>query len=371
MTRFWILLAALCAAATSVQAAGFYQANQSASAAGVANAFVATANDASAVMYNPAGFAWQDGISVTAGFLVNYRDSSVRLPAGVAPNEGVEDPVGQLYLGWMPHDGSMGFAFGFSPLYQVNNAWGTTFGAASGNTKISVDHASFDTVYALSSTLAIAGGADWYINRVSLTQGTNTFNGNDFASFGGHVSMLWRPAPAWSVGAMLRSGADISVSGSANDTFKMKLPDSVTLGVAHDFVDVWHLEGDISWTRWSALKDMNVVTAGVVTQIHPLNLKDTLKVSLGLTWTWRESTEFRFGYAYDQGANKSAGFNPAIADQDGHQISIGAGGTLSGMHIDLAYSYTFYSNKTATGTYAGIYRDRRQALQLSVSKRFE
>ncbi|MDX8408166.1 MAG: outer membrane protein transport protein [Mariprofundaceae bacterium] len=371
MTRFWIFLVLLVAASSSVQAAGFFQANQSAAAAGVANAFVATANDASAVMYNPAGLAWQDGISVTAGVLLNYRDSSVKLPAGVAPNDGVEDTIGQLYLSWMPHDGRIGAAFGFAPLYQVNNTWGAAFGTASGDTKINVDHASFDTFYALSSTLAIGGGADWYINRVTLTQGANSFKGNDFASFGGHVSVMWKPRPAWSVGAMLRSGANISVSGSAGDTFKMKLPDSISVGVAHDFADVWRLEGDLGWTRWSALKDMNVVKAGVISQANPLNLKDTLKASLGLTWTWREATQFRFGYAYDQGANKSNGFNPAIADQDGHQISLGAGGSLSGMHVDLSYSYTYYSKKTATGTYAGTYRDRRQALLLSISKRFE
>jgi len=370
MNRFWMLIIAVFAASSSLHAAGFYQANQSASAAGAANAFVATANDASAVMYNPSGLAWQDGVSITAGVLLNYRNNSVKIPAGIAPNLTEEPTVGQLYVGWMPHDGRLGLGFGFSPLYQVNNTWGAPFAAPSGSTKITVDHATFDTVYALSSTLAIGMGADWYLTKATLTQGAVNFKGKDYAGFGGHLSAMWKPAPAWSVGAMLRSGSRISLSGNANDTLKIKLPDVLTLGVAHDFADVWRLEGDVSWSRWSTLKDMNVVAAGAVTQANPLNLRDTLKAALGLTWTWRENTQFRIGYAYDQGANKSAGFNPIIADQDGHQLSLGAGGALSGMHVDLAYSYTFFAKKTATGSYAGTYRDRRQTIMLSVSNRF-
>jgi long-subunit fatty acid transport protein len=373
MKRFWILILALFAASSPVHASGFYQANQSAAAAGVANAFVATANDASAIMYNPSGLAWQDGTSIAAGVLLNYRNNSVKIPGGIAPNRSEEPTVGQLYMGWMPHDGRLGFGFGFAPLYQVNNTWGSPFGVSpSGTTKISVDHASFDAFYAVSSTLAIGVGADWYLTRASLTQGAVTFKGKDYAGFGGHVSALWKPAPTWSVGAMLRSGSRVSLSGNVNETLKIKLPDMLTLGVAHDFADVWRLEGDVSWSRWSTLKDLNVVTnAGTVSQANTLNLRDTLKAALGLTWTWRENTQFRFGYAYDQGANKSAGFNPVLSDQDGHQLSIGAGGALSGMHVDLAYSYTFFANKAATGAYAGTYRDRRQAIMLSVSNRFE
>ncbi len=365
-----LLMIGLCLSPVDrVLAAGFDQSSQSASAAGVANAFVATASDASAVAYNPAGLAWQDGVSATVGVLLDYRNSSVHLPAGVAPNGGVEDTIGHLYLGWMPHDGRLGAGFGFSPLYQANNAWGNVFGA--GDTKLTVDHASFDAVYALNSSLAISGGLDWYISRISMSRGAASFKGKDYAGIGGHLALMWKPRPAWSVGAMLRSGARVKADGSRNDQLSMKLPDRVTLGLAHDFADVWRLEGDLSWTRWSVLKDMNVTTAGVVTQSNPLNLRDTLKFALGLTWTWREATQFRLGYAYEQGANRAEGFNPIIADQDGHQISIGAGGALSGMHLDLSYSYTFHPKKTATGTYAGTYRDRRQAIVISVSKRFD
>jgi long-subunit fatty acid transport protein len=170
---------------------------------------------------------------------------------------------------------------------------------------------------------------------------------------------------------MFRSGSSISISGQANDKLSFKLPDEMTAGIAHDFADVWKLEADVKWTRWSALKDLHVSTSGVISQSNPLNLRDTLTVMTGVTWTWRQNSQLRAGYAYDQGANRSIGFNPVIADQDGHRISLGAGGDAYGMHMDLAYTYTHYTKKTATGAFAGTYRDRKQAVNFSVSKTFD
>jgi len=365
--------AALLMGSMSAQAGGFEQANQSAAATGVANAFVATANDASALVYNPSGMAWLPGMNITAGLDLEYRNSSVVLP-GVAPNNGTEPNVGHVFATWSPLDSHWSAGVGFAPLYYINNDWSLAFPTApnaSGVTKVTVDHATADVAYAINSDLAIGVGLDWYVTRATLTQGVNSFRGNDFGGSGGHLSVMWKPAYAWSIGAMLRSGARIDFSGKASDSMSFKLPDQVSFGIAHDFSDVWRLETDVKWTRWSALKDMHVKTAGVITQSNTLNLRDTFTVMAGLTWTWNHNSQFRVGYAYDQGANKLNGFNPIVADQDGHKVSIGAGGDVYNMHVDLAYQYGFFNKLTATGAHAGTYRDRRQSLLLSITKTFE
>ena len=372
MKRIVIMLVTLFVGSGWLHAGGMAKPTQSASAAGVANAFVATANDASAVIYNPAGIAWQSGVSISAGMRLDFRGSAVNRPGVLdAPNNGQESAAGHLYAAWMPHDGRLGAGIGVSPLYIANNDWGTAFGATGGITKLMVDHVTADAVYALNSSLALAAGVNWYVTRATLSKGGQNFQGNDLASFGGHLSMLWRPVPAWALGVMFRSGTKVNISGQANDQLSFKLPDELTAGIAHDFADVWRLETDVKWTRWSAMKNLNVVTNGVVTQSNPLYLKDTFTAMAGLTWTWRENSQLRAGYAYDQGANKQAGYNPVLADQDSHSISIGTGIEAYGVHTDLAYSYSFFTKRTATGTYAGTYRDRRQAFSLTVSKTIE
>ena len=369
MKRIVIFIAAF-SYAVCAHAGGFEQVNLSAAGAGVANAFAATANDASAVAYNPAGIAWLPGVSVSAGGSINFRNSSVKIPGGIAPNKGTEPSDGYLYATWAPRDSRFAGGIGFSPLYVIDNNWQDAFGTASGLSKLSVYRTTADLVYAISSDLAVGMGGDWYVTHANLTQGLNSFQGNDLGSFGGHASLMWKPLPTWSLGAVVRSGTNISISGKANDNMSFKLPDQVTLALAHDSAQVWRLETDVKWTRWSALKNMNVIKAGVVTQPNNMNLRDTLTAMLGLTWTWRMGTQVRIGYAYEQGANRSRNFNPMIAGQDAQRVSLGGGGNLFGIHADLAYQYVFYSNKTATGPYAGNYRDRQQSVMFTVSNQF-
>ncbi len=371
MKRVLIIVAAMLVGFTEAHAGGFDQPNQSASAAGVGNAFVATANDASALMYNPAGMAWLSGVSVMGSGRLDYRNSSVKSGTNVASNAGIEPFVGSIYATWSPRNRRLSAGFGFSPLFAINNDWKAAFPNRSGTTKLTVDHTTLDFVYALNSDLAIGFGGDWYVTRANMTQGAKAFKGNDFGGFGGHASVMWKPMPTWSVGAMLRSGPTISISGNNNKTLSFSLPGYASVGIAHDFADAWRLETDVKWTRWSTLKNMNIVNGNIITQPNPMNLRDTLSVMTGLSWTWRENSQFRLGYAYEQGANRSLNFSPTIADQDAHRISLGAGADLFGVHMDAAYQYVYYSKKTATGAFAGIYRDRRQSLMMSVSGTFD
>ena len=365
--RYSVAVATMLITSMQAYAGGFEAPNHSAAAAGVSNAFVATANDPSALIYNPAGIAWQPGISLQGVLYENFRDSSVKIPGGIAPNKGAEPVAGAFFATWSPLSSRWSGGFGFAPLYQLNNDWSVAFPGSAEVAKITVDHATFDGVYAINSDLAVGAGADWYVTRATLQQGASSFHGRDFGGFGGHLSLMWKPMPAWTVGAIYRSGASVSVTQGAS-SLAFKLPDHATLAVAHDFADVWRFETDLKWSRWSALKDLNVRSGGVVTQANPVHLRDTLSVMAGLTWTWREDSQFRFGYAYEQGANRSQGFSPIVADQDGHRISLGAGGKLGGAHVDIAYQYVYYSKKSAKGRFAGTYRDRKQSIILSFSK---
>lgn len=349
------------------QAGGFLQPNLSASAAGAANAFVASASDASAAIYNPSGAAWQEGVSLSLGGMVDFRTSSVATAGGKVKNNGDDPTAFYLYGSWMPLDGNLGVSFAIGSMYVIENDWtGLT-----GGPKASLDvyHTSVDAVYALNSSLAFSLGPDWYVTNGDLSQGGNSFSANDYTSFGGHASVLWKFMPTWSFGLMARSGANIDAS-DGNKQMDFRLPDSVTAGVAHDVADVWRIEADVQWTRWSTLKDMNVTSGGTTLISNPLDLRDTFTAMLGVTWTWQTDSQLRFGYAYDQGASKTQGFNPLVADQDGHRVSIGLGGEGFGAHFDIAYIYSFYPDMKAAGTYAGKYSDQRHSFVLSVSKGF-
>ncbi|MDX8403564.1 MAG: outer membrane protein transport protein [Mariprofundaceae bacterium] len=352
-----------CMLATTAEAGGFSSPNMSASGLGVANAVVAGADDVSAAAYNPAGIAWQDGIQVMAGVNLQYRDSSVDLGTNIGPNLGDAPVPAHLYTSWMPRDSDFGLALAFNRPFEMDNDWSDAFPGTAGITTIKMDRVSLDTIYRLNSSMAFSAGVDWYISSATI----DAFSASDLASFGGHLSMKWKPAPMWSVGALARLGSDITLSGGAGQSLKIKLPDEFTLGVARDFADAVRLEVDANWSRWSKLDNLNVTPGGTAIS---LDMQDSLTLMVGATWFWRENSQFRFGYAYDEGANGTTGFHPAIADQTGHKMSLGAGGDMFGIHADIAYAYTFYPESSVTGPFAGIYRDRRQSFALSISKGF-
>jgi long-subunit fatty acid transport protein len=221
-------------------------------------------------------------------------------------------------------------------------------------------------VYAISSTLAVAHGVDIYQAKANITQAGVKFSGKEKASFGVNIGVSWKPAPQWMMGLTLRSGTKAKIKSGAAQ-LDLKLPEQVSLGVAHDVNDALRLEADIDYERWSRIKNLNVQGTSIVNKV---DLKDTVALKTSLTWYWLPNTTLRMGYAYEQGANSTSAFQQAIADQAGHRLSIGAGGEVFGVHVDIAYAYTFHSKQSVTGLVAGTYRDRKQALAFSISKVF-
>ncbi len=355
-----------------VSAAAFDQPDFSAAGLGVANAYTALADDASAMAYNPAGIAWQDGVSALAGAAIPFRDSSAEITGGIAPDTAVLGNTAHVFLSWMPRDRDFGFGIGVTTPYAMDSNWGdTVFGGQASKTRLFTLRTSLDAIYALNSTMAIAAGADWYYTQLDLNSTGASFSGTDAGSFGGHVAWLWRPMPAWSLGAMFRLGTKLSVNSKTDaGRVDVQLPNEAHIGVGYNLTDGLRLEVDGSWTGWSDLRDLNV-TGGAGAQTNTLNLRDTFAAMAGITWTWREGSQFRFGYAFDQGANKDTGFNARIADGDSHRFSLGMGGDVFSVHADLAYAYTYFpKRKVLSGTFAGTYRDRRQVIAISIGKSF-
>jgi len=364
MKRF-TLLALLLLASGEAAAGAFANTDRSASAMGLSNAFVATADDVSALGINPAGIAWQSPQGFMAGTSIRYRNSSVQRPGlGVAPNTGVPDNALYLYAYRMPHDSNFGYGIATDQPYLVNNHWPDL--AGSSDTLLDVRRFSGDGIWALDSSLALGAGLDGYFARAEMVSNGQRFSGRDKASFGGHLSAMWKPQRGLSFGGTLRSGSNLSVSG-AGGTMKLRLPESLAVGVAIDSGDTLRSEIDLEWTRWSATRSMSVVKNGVTVQPRPLKLRDTLDLSYGLTWSWAEKSTLRFGYSYLQAANRNDSLNPGIADQPGHRLAMGLGGDMFGAHFDFAYSYTHCAKRSVSGPYAGNYRDRQQTFGISAS----
>ncbi|MDQ6991624.1 MAG: outer membrane protein transport protein [Mariprofundaceae bacterium] len=356
------LLSLLGSALQTAEASGFANEDASAAGVGVANAMVAGVADVSAASYNPAAVAWLDGVDVQLNTAIEWRNASVVTATGMPFNAGNNYKVQGFHAIWMPHTSNIGASMALTRPFAAHNTW---FGE---QTNIEVDRLSLDVVYALSSTLAVAHGLDMYQSRIQMSQGAATFSGSDRVSFGINVGVNWKPLPFWQAGMLLRTGSKAKVT-NGTQTVNLNLPETLTLGVSHDIKDKFRVEGDLTYTHWSRLKNLNV-QGGAIN--HALALKSTVSLKTGLTYYWLPNTTFRMGYAYEQASNTVNNVQAAIMDQPGHRLSFGMGGNLMGIQVDFAYAYGFFANQTASApaVFAGNYRNRQQTLAFSLSKKF-
>ena len=178
--------------------------------------------------------------------------------------------------------------------------------------------------------------------------------------------------PFWTLGVHYRQGVDVSMSNSIGDVASIQLPDEWSIGMAHSLSDdEILLELDVKRSTWSSLKDISVLSnTGTSLQSNTANLKDTTDAKLGLTWYWRNNTQLRFGYAYEQGANQSDGYQPLLSDLTGHKVSMGFGGMAATMHLDMTWTGTYYPRANGLGAYPGRYSDMRNSFMFSVTKKF-
>src|SRR5579863_8406857 len=93
-----VLLSAVCA-----RAVGFRLPNQDPEAIARGNAFSATADNPSAIYYNPAGITQLDGLNVRAGIYFVSAGVDYTSPSGATarPNSDL-NPVPQLYVTYSP-----------------------------------------------------------------------------------------------------------------------------------------------------------------------------------------------------------------------------------------------------------------------------
>ncbi|HIP07472.1 MAG TPA: hypothetical protein EYG66_06390 [Mariprofundaceae bacterium] len=339
-------------------------------AAGVANAVVAGSGHLTDAFYNPSALAWHEGVQAMFVNQTRYRTTKVDI-AGVGYDGDTKPKIEDAFaVSWLPRGGSLGVAGSISTPYASRSNWSTAFPTL-GFMDLEVRRYALDTFWRVNNTLGVSAGLDIYDTSLRLNSSGAVFSGSDWSDVGAHAGLRWQFMPFWTLGVHYRQGGNLSASNNAGDVAAMRLPDELNIGIAHNLMDDEMLvELDVKRSTWSSLTSLNVSNNGVNSQTNVANLRDTTDVRLGATWFWRHDTQLRFGYAYEQGANQAVGFQPLLADLTGHKISLGFGGMMSTMHLDVTWTGAWYNDLDTTGVYAGKYSDERYNFMFSLSKKF-
>ncbi|MDB6016200.1 MAG: Membrane protein involved in aromatic hydrocarbon degradation [Pedosphaera sp.] len=338
------------------QALGFRIPNQDAEAIARGNAFAATADNPSAIYYNPAGITQLEGANAQFGvhalsinsFYESPSGSSSRTRFGVAP-------VPEFYYTYSPKNQPIAFGLGIFAPYGLAVKWPEDTGFRTKAIDGSLTYVTINPVVAwrVCDHLSVAAGPTFNYSQVSLRQGIVTpgdefrFKG-DGTAFGFTCGVLWQPLEKWSFGAKYHSSTSVNYEGSAHtvgtgfgvptattdSSGKLPFAQFASGGVSYRPNTNWNIEADIDWTDWGSLDTVTFNNTPLGNVPFPLNWKTSYLLELGATRYLDNGYFVSAGYFFSQNSTTERDFNPVVPDTDLHVGSVGFG------HKGLRWGWT-------------------------------
>lgn len=355
-------------------------------AAARGEAFVATADNASAVYYNPAGISQLEGDQVRSGIYGIYYDPTFE-PLSTAPNAGQTYHLKnntavapQLFLTHQFDGTPVTFGFGSYAPYGGALEWPNDTGFYAVGTKSEVTYLRLSPVISvkLLPGLSIAGGAMVDYARLVLRQGLRAtaqplpnkfqFTGDDFA-VGYNFGLLWQPIQEVSVGFTYRSPTYFTLTGETeierapvipladrDAEARFVFPMTFAGGIAWKPTPQWNIEVNADYTDWSSLGRVTIrhydIPSPPLQENYPFNLywRPSWIYSAGITRYLEDGWHLSAGYSFSQSSVPDAYYTPLIADVDRHFITAGVGRKGRKFDFDVAYQFGYGPDHEVVGS---------------------
>jgi long-chain fatty acid transport protein len=401
----WSRAAALAAAVLGcpavARAGGFEVPNQGARASGQAETFLAQADDASAIYYNPAGLTQLKGSSFMSGLYFVLPSWRFEGSDGDAQNEMVSV---------LPHfyfESDFGterwrFGVGANNVHGLNEHWGD-FGPLRTivtDARLMVINVAPTVAYQVNEHLSLGIAFNAYYGDVDIKknvilgppptpEGRSDVGGDDWA-FGVTPGIFYKINERHAIGGLYRSAYTLDFDGHGDVRIpgvghvgpshvkaKIDFPQQAGIGYAYRPNDKWKLEADLMWTQWGTLDVIRLRSpdANFNGQTIPQDWEDGFSLHLGTQYQIDEHWVARAGYSYGQNAVPNTTFSPLVPDSNYHLFALGLGYGTPRWSIDAAYHFTYREDRHINdGFYApvviGDWENRIHALMVSFTYRF-
>jgi long-chain fatty acid transport protein len=372
--------------ALNVSANGFGLASQDAFASARGEAFAATADNASAIYYNPAGITQLEGNNVRGG-LYGISLNQTFKPTNGAPNSGntyrnSDDlaTVPQLFFTYTPKDWPVSFGLGVYAPYGGKISWPQDTGFRAVALDGSLKYFRINPVIALklAPNLSIGGGVMVDYAKIDLESGLSgstrfpdffRFTGSGW-SVGYNLGVLWQPIDQISIGATFRSETAFTMDGHTEfeqltagilDTTlpahaDFTFPVTGVFGISYRPTPRWNLEFDANYTDWNSFGMTTIYQIGSVpfggTQNPQIafNWQPSWMYEFGVTRYFDSGWHVSAGYVYNGSSVPDTYFTPLAADLDRHFFNIGAGRKGKRFDCDIAYQLGYGPTHTVSGS---------------------
>lgn len=424
INRILILTAMACLTGTSAFASGFSIFEQGAKASGMAGAFVATADDPTAIFYNPAGIAHQRELTVLGGgTFINFTNEFTGDPnnAFTSGTEGKYDRhlfVPPNMYAIMPIGENLTIGFGTFSAFGLRTDWQDPWVGRFISRDVDLKTVSAQPTIAWknsSGTIAIGGGIEYRRARVTLSRNNgalNPFNGRFTDVANGYLSSDWDSDWGWSAGVLFkpnenlrigvsyRAQMDIDLKGTADitqipsgnaqfDAFvatqlppdqnintSIPFPAMTAIGIATSAIENWDIELDITMASWSRFETLlvNFETTPVANINRPQNWEDTMAFRLGANRHIGDEWQVRLGAVYDQNPQPVEAVSPLLPDADRIGITFGFGWQKGPFIIDVSEMILHFKDRQTGGVnpdqFEGTYKTDATLLSVNFGLRF-
>lgn len=318
--------------------------NQDPEAIARGNAFAATADNPSALYYNPAGITQLDGYNIQVGVL-NYLGINTTYESPVNGTHHTKFhviPVPEVYFTGKIPDSKFSYGLGVYAPFGLGDEWPDDSGFRSIALTAKLQYITLNPViaYKVLPSLSLAVGPTFNYSKIDIKQGLIApgdqlqFTGSGI-SYGFNAGALWQPHEKWSFGANFRSTSRMDYSGTtyyngapAHTTMQVQFPTIISGGISFRPTPKWNIEADVDWTDWNSVKTLTLSgTSALFGADLPLalNWHESFFYELGVTRYFDDGWYVSAGYFFSGETARDKYWNPGIPDTDLHVASAGFG----------------------------------------------
>lgn len=406
----------------TVVATGFRIPDQDAFATARGEAFTATADNPSAIYYNPAGLTQLEGQNARGGIYGLYYNPQYTSPSTGEHFDGLDAwfAIPQVFYSYSFESAPLALGMGVYSPYGLSGHWDQNTGFRTLGIKATINYYTLNPTIAYEILPNISLGAGLRVNyaKTDLQQGLVwPDQANDQFRFKGDgwdvgydFGLLWKVHEKVSIGAVFKSTTSFNLGGTteyynnvafppgvppqfqvpafpkqvvgANADFEFPL--NAVFGVSFRPTPKWNFEFNADYTDWSSLGTVTIKQAngfaGLIPQNVPLvlNWEPSWYYEFGATRYLKNGWSVSAGYIYNENSVPDAHYNPIVADLDRHFFSVGAGYKADHLSFDVAYQFGYGPTRTVTGsapsvigqTADGDYKYFSQALFVTVGWHF-
>ena len=332
-------------------------------------AFAATADDLSAMYYNPAGLALQKSPTVENGLYYLTPSTSYTSPSGTSFDQRERGFALPFAYAAFPIKEVVAGVSAYAP-FGLSSDWDpkvSTFSTLATYNALVYRRYSATLAYALTPEVLVGVSVQYNRLRTDLgrsigfiPKGGDKFNYTGAGTgYSWNFGLLYRPAAEHSFAFTYQANNTVKLDGVASyvpiapaEAAKLDwvFPENFVLGYSWRPNRQWNLEFNYDWTRWSRLDVLTLRRA--VSGPLPLVLgwKNSAYYCLGATRNFADNWHVSAGLNYSENSVPDATYSPSLPDYSKWIWNAGIGRKWSQWRVSSVIQYSPETTHTVTGS---------------------